>query len=74
MERRIILETPGEKNNTCIQLLYEANGAHEYFPRRYRLWPRLEKILGRVSQRVSSLAREQGGYWEGAFLESIIFG
>ena len=54
--------TPREENNTCIQLLYEANGAHACFSGRYRLWPGPEKVLGRVSRRVSSLATDQGGY------------
>ena len=47
MERRIIVDTPREENNTCIYLVYEANGAHACFPRRYRLWPRPEKVRGR---------------------------
>ena len=47
LERRIILQTAGEEDTTCIHMLYEANGAHTIFPRRYRLWARLEKVLGR---------------------------
>ena len=39
LERRIVL---------LNQLLYEASGAHACIPRRYHLWLRPGKILGRA--------------------------